>query len=307
MNILVTGGAGFIGSHLVDRLVEKNNVIVVDNVSRDADHNLNTKAYTYYYSITEPELEKVFIANDIDVVVHLAAQVDAMYSMDHVRDDVQVNVLGMVNLMELSKKYNVKRFVLASSAAIYGDNPNVPLSETEIPKPINPYGLDKMIGEQYCSFFNEMFGLSTIALRFSNVYGPRQSYVGEGGVISIFLAKACRGEQLTVYGDGLQTRDFIYVEDVVDGIVAAMGSQVNGNYNIATGEYVSLNDLITLLESLEEVQVDYKDGKKGDIKHSALNPSKAEKDLEFTAKTMFSEGIKRTHTWYKQLMSQQED
>lgn len=219
VKILITGGCGFIGSHVAERFFkEGNEICVIDNLSTGFEKNLTMKHKFYNLNVVDPMCEEIFRTNNIDCVVHLAAQVDVTISNQNAYLDSESNILGLVNMLELSAKYGVKKFIFASSAAVYGDTEALPISENEPSNPLSVYGMNKSLGEYYCQQWKQIYNLETVVLRFANVYGPRQGIKGESGVISKFMQQIMDKQEIVVYGDGQQTRDYIFVEDVVDAI-----------------------------------------------------------------------------------------
>ncbi|WP_438348664.1 NAD-dependent epimerase/dehydratase family protein [Paenibacillus sp. FA6] len=302
MKVLVTGGYGFIGSHVAERFNKEGyEVFIIDNLVSGNIHNVNFKHKGYRLSVEERKCEEIFRSNRFDVVVHLAAQVDVMASIENPRQDTKSNVLGLVNMLTLAKKYDVKKFIFASSAAVYGMNDQLPLNEEAPCNPISPYGISKWVGESYCLKWEQMYQLDTLCFRFSNVYGPRQGSVGEGGVVSIFMERALKNQDLLVYGNGEQTRDFIYVEDVADAIYRSSYSQLSGVYNLSTNIENSVNTFIDILTELHDVkEIVYKAQRKGDIERSTLDNTRIKRDLDWSPIYTFTEGLKRTYTWFKQ-------
>lgn len=300
MKVLVTGGYGFIGSFVAERFNKEGyEVSILDNLSSGSKRNVDFKHKSYILSIEERNCEEIFRNNRFDVVIHLAAQVSVATSMENPRQDTKSNVLGLSNMLVLSHKYGVKKFIFASSAAVYGMNDQLPLPETAPCNPISPYGINKMIGETYCLKWQEIYDLETLCFRFSNVYGPRQSSHGEGGVVSIFMERTTGGKELLVYGDGEQTRDFIYVEDVADAIYRSSYSDLSGVYNLSTNTENSVNDLIEALRSLHNsVSISYRDSRQGDISRSALDNTHIGNDLDWAPKYSFQEGLERTYEWF---------
>ncbi|MDQ8736270.1 NAD-dependent epimerase/dehydratase family protein [Paenibacillus sp. LHD-38] len=301
MRVLVTGGYGFIGSFVAERFSKEGyEVSIMDNLSSGNKRNVDFKHKSYILSIEERNCEEIFRNNRFDVVIHLAAQVSVANSIENPRQDTKSNVLGLSNMLVLSHKYGVKKFIFASSAAVYGMNDRLPLPESAPCSPISPYGINKMVGETYCSKWQEMYGLETLCFRFSNVYGPRQEIRGEGGVVSLFMERAREGKELTVFGDGGQTRDFIYVEDVADAIYRASYSDLSGVYNLSTNTEHSVNDLIDSLRGLQDIgPVSYRESRQGDIYRSALDNTRIGNDLEWAPKYSFQEGLQRTYEWFK--------
>ncbi|WP_042461053.1 NAD-dependent epimerase/dehydratase family protein [Neobacillus dielmonensis] len=300
MRVLVTGGYGFIGSFVAERFYkEGHEVYIIDNLSTGNKENVQFKHKFFEKNVEDPTCEAVFESNRFDVVVHLAAQVNVGTSMGDPYLDTQSNVLGLANILQLSNKYKVKKVVFASSAAVYGNNTEIPLKEDSACDPLSPYGINKWVGELYCKKWSEVYGVETLCFRFSNVYGPKQGTVGEGGVISIFINNVLEEEPLRVFGDGGQTRDFIYVEDVAFAIYRAVEYDLAGVYNLSTNTETSVNDFIASLEMLTDVkEVIYGPSKKGDIKHSRLDNKKIKKDLDWVPFHNFQEGLEKTYQWF---------
>ncbi|MCY6482930.1 GDP-mannose 4,6-dehydratase [Clostridium aestuarii] len=301
MKVLITGGCGFIGSHVVERFYkEGHKIYIIDNLSTGNLENIKVKHKFYNFNIADKKCEEIFRANKFDIVIHLSAQVDIKTSLEHPYLDTKSNLLGLTNMLDLSSKYGVNKFIFASSAAVYGNTEKVPVTEETLSNPIAPYGMSKSVGEFYCKKWKEIYGLNTLVFRFSNVYGPRQGVSGEAGVISIFLKKAIRGENLVIFGNGKQTRDFIYVEDLVDGIYkASMCDKCSGVMNLSTNTEVSLNQLVDVLSKITKInKVIYKERKKGDILRSRLDNTKIKSELNWNTKYCFEDGIKNTYNWY---------
>lgn len=290
MKVLVTGGAGFIGSHIVDALVEKGmQVSIIDNLSTGLIKNINPAAKLFRKDIRDAEVKDLFLDEQFDCVVHEAAQTTVAKSLVNPYYDCEVNILGLVNLLEASRVSGVKRFVFASSAAVYGDTELLPIAETCNKQPVSFYAESKLTGEHYLEKYYRNFGLEYVILRYANVYGERQADSGEGGVISIFLKNLVLGNICTVYGDGNQTRDYVYVKDVAAANCQALiTSQVNKIFNISTGIETSLNELITVLAQLTKQfpAITYVSPRPNDIKRSVLDNRAAETALSW--KPVFS-------------------
>ncbi|RAV13830.1 NAD-dependent epimerase/dehydratase family protein [Paenibacillus contaminans] len=301
MKVLITGGYGFIGSHVADRFHKEGyEVYIIDNLSTGNRGNITFKHKGYELAVEDAKCEEVFRANQFEAVVHLAAQASVNTSIMNPQLDSESNVLGLVNILNLAQKFKVKKFVFASSAAVYGTNEHIPLKE-ELPcDPISPYGLSKWVGESYCRKWQELYGLETICFRFSNVYGPRQSSAGEGGVISIFMDRVFSGQTLYVYGDGNQTRDFIYVEDVADAIFRSSYSRLSGIYNLSTNTECSVNEVIEAIGTMQSVRdITYADRRDGDISRSVLNNEKVKRELDWSPMYGIGEGLQRTYAWFE--------
>jgi UDP-glucose 4-epimerase len=306
MKVLVTGGAGFIGSHIVDRLVlEGHEVIVVDNLSTGKRRNLNRAARFYKIDIQSWRLERVFRNERPNVVMHLAAQMDVRKSVEDPVFDAQVNVLGMLNVLQHSVKYGARKVIFSSSGgAIYGEQEVFPAPETHITQPLSPYGLSKLCGEQYLSYYQRVGGIQAVSLRYANVYGPRQDPYGEAGVVAIFIQKLLNNEQAIINGNGRQTRDFVFVDDVVEANLAVMGQETQGTYNVGTGIETSINDLFRIL--VERVGSKCKElhgpAKKGEQARSVIDPTKLRLELSWEPRVELSEGLKRTVCYFQERM-----
>ncbi|WP_432402847.1 NAD-dependent epimerase/dehydratase family protein [Wukongibacter sp. M2B1] len=301
MKVLITGGCGFIGSHTAERFYkEGHKVYIIDNLSTGDKENVTIKHQLYKMNVEDKKCEEVFANNEFDVVVHLAAHVDAANSLKKPYFDAEGNVLGLINMLELSSEYNIKKFVFASSAAVYGSNNIIPLDEEDECTPISPYGLSKLTGEQYCKLWKKTQELDMVCLRFSNVYGPRQSIKGEGGVISIFMNNILNNKKISVYGNGEQTRDFIYVEDVVDAIYKSVEYCCFDVINVSSNVQHSINDLINSMRKLHPiVEVEHTKPRKGDILNSRLSNDRAISELSWAPLYSLDRGIEKTYQWYR--------
>jgi len=307
MKVLVTGGAGFIGSHLVDRLVQEgHDVVVVDNLSTGKRRNLNRAARFFKLDIQSWRLERVFRNERPQVVMHLAAQMDVRKSVEDPVFDAQVNVLGMLNVLQQAVRHGVRKVVFSSSGgAIYGEQEIYPAPESHVTRPLSPYGISKLCGEQYLSYYQRVSGLRMVNLRYSNVYGPRQDPDGEAGVVAIFIQKLLNNEQAIVNGNGRQTRDFIYVEDVVEANLVVMGQDIQGTYNVGTGEETSINDLLGILISHTNSTCKEVHGPalNGEQVRSVIDSSKLHQELSWEPKVELREGLKRTVEYFRERMS----
>ena len=304
MKVLVTGGAGFIGSHLVDRLVQEgHDVVVVDNLSTGNRRSLNRTARFCKLDIQSWRLERVFRNERPNIIMHLAAQMDVRKSVEDPVFDAQVNVLGMLNVLQQAVRHGVRKVVFSSSGgAIYGEQEVYPATESHITQPLSPYGISKLCGEQYLSYYQRVSGLQMVNLRYANVYGPRQDPDGETGVIAIFIQKLLNNEQAIIHGNGRQTRDFVYVEDVVEANLAVMGPETQGTYNVGTGKETSINDLLRILithtnSTCKEV---HGPAKKGEQARSVIDSSKIRQELSCEARTELSDGLKRTVDYFRE-------
>lgn len=306
MKVLVTGGAGFIGSHIVDRLIQEGHeVVVVDNLSTGKRRNLNRAARFYKTDIQGWRLERVFRNERPNVVMHLAAQMDVRKSVEDPVFDAQVNVLGTLNILQQAVKHGVRKVVFSSSGgAIYGEQDVFPAPESHATKPLSPYGLSKLCGEQYLSYYERVGGIQVVNLRYANVYGPRQDPEGEAGVVAIFIQKLLNNEQPVINGNGRQTRDFVFVEDVVEANLAVMGQETAGTYNVGTGVETSINDLFRILAQhtgsiCKEL---HGPAKKGEQARSVIDASKLRHELSWEPKMSLSDGLKRTVEYFRERM-----
>ena len=299
MRVVVTGGSGFIGSHVVEALHRRGcEVVSVDlNASQYAPEGVEALRLDVR---DEAALREVL--REVDAVVHLAALVDARESLYEPSRYHDVNVGGTLALLKACRDAGVGRVVLASSAAVYGNPARVPVSEDHPLRPLNPYGATKVACEAYASAFHHSYGLPVVILRIFNAYGPRQTRA-YAGVVSIFVRNALMGRPLVIYGDGEQTRDFIYVSDVVRAIVAAVESGVEfGVFNVGTGRQTSVNELARLVLELTgrpDLQVVHREGVPGDVRHSCADVTRIARELGWRAEVGLREGLRRTIEWYR--------
>ena len=302
MRITVTGGAGFIGSHLVDRLIEDGHTVqVIDNLYTGNKEFVHSKAQFVELDIRDPKLYSGLEEFRPDYIFHEAAQTEVSTSMSDPMLDCDINLMGLINLLNAAVKLDVKKFLMPSSAAVYGNLDTLPLNEEMIGNPSSFYGLTKLTTEHYLRIYHEAFGLPYICYRYSNVFGPRQGNGGEGGVISIFAKAIVQGSPIIIYGDGKQTRDFIYVDDVVEANILGMQHQVTGIYNVSTGISSSVNLLVDEFRNIsgKDIEVVYDKPRLGDIRDSVLATDKSEKELLFTAKYNLHDGLIKTYEYFK--------
>lgn len=302
MRITVTGGAGFIGSHLVDCLIEDGHTVqVIDNLYTGNKEFVHSKAQFVELDIRDPKLYSVLEEFRPDYIFHEAAQTEVSTSMSDPMLDCDINLMGLINLLNAAVKLDVKKFLMPSSAAVYGNLDTLPLNEEMIGNPSSFYGLTKLTTEHYLRIYHETFGLPYICYRYSNVFGPRQGNGGEGGVISIFAKAIVQGSPIIIYGDGKQTRDFIYVDDVVEANILGMQHQVTGIYNVSTGISSSVNLLVDEFRNIsgKDIEVVYDKPRLGDIRDSVLATDKSEKELLFTAKYNLHDGLIKTYEYFK--------
>jgi UDP-glucose 4-epimerase len=303
MKALVTGGAGFIGSNLVDALVARGDeVTVVDNLATGRRENLED-ALQNGATLEEVDIREAEAVGDVvgrtkpDVIFHLAAQIDVRKSVADPANDARINVEGTINVLSAAQAHGVGRFVNTSSGgAIYGEGRQIPAPEDHPIAPEAPYGLSKFCAEQYCEIFTRLHGLSTVSLRYGNVYGSRQDPLGEAGVVAIFCGHLLDGAKATIFGDGKQTRDYVYVGDVVDANLRAADSDVAGPINIGLGEEKSVLDIVAVLNEYapDGFEPEHAPERPGEVQRIALDPSRAREELGWEAKVDLTEGLKRT-------------
>lgn len=301
MKILVTGGAGFIGSQIIDLLLaEGHTPIILDNLSNGREENVPNGVKIYRKNLLSDKVERIFEKEKPDIVMHLAAQVSVAKSLENPAEDAAVNVLGTVKLLEYSIKYDVKKFIFSSSSAVYGYTNEV-IQEESSTSPISFYGTSKLVSETYIKLFNRLYNLPYTILRYANVYGPRQRSDGEGGVISIFIEQLLKNETPIIFGDGNQTRDFVYVEDVARANLLAITNADNQVLNISTNTQTSINLLYTLLSNqIHSLQKpNYEAKREGDILHSHLSNTKALKNLNWEPEYNLISGLEKTAAYFK--------
>jgi UDP-glucose 4-epimerase len=299
-SILVTGGAGFVGSHIVDRLSSQNNVIVLDNLFTGLSSNLEKSKDRIKFvkgDILDKELLKDLVKN-VEYIFHLAANVGNIRSIKDPYFDMDVNIKGTLNLLEACRDSRIKRLVYAGSAACYGEAKYLPIDEDHPLNPESPYAVSKLAAEKYCFAYHKVHGIPIAVVRFFNIYGPRQDTSEYANAISIFLSKFRKGEPITIYGDGEQTRDFIFVGDIVTGnlLAATQPAAVSGIFNIATGKGTSINQLVEAIRKVSGIQgkVNYLPARAGEVKHSRADIKKAGKILGFHPETNLKDGLSLT-------------
>lgn len=305
MKILVTGGAGFIGSHLVDGLIAAGHqVVVVDNLSKGDCAFLHPQAKFIFEDIISDRLVGVFKLERPELVFHQAAQIDVQTSVRVPQTDAQINILGTINVLEACIRSGVKKVIYASSAAAYGNPQYLGIDEQHPIEPLSPYGISKHTAEHYLKVYYHLYGLKYTILRYANVYGPRQDVRGEGGVVSIFINQLLRNGNLIIDGSGEQTRDFIYVQDVVSANLAAIYQGDNQLINVGTGVQTSIKQLYSLLKQLckANVSAQYGPARKSDITHSYYNPLRAKRLLGWEAVYSLPKGLQETIEFYQSLI-----
>ena len=294
MNILVTGGAGFIGSHIADLFIKNShNVAIIDNLLNGKRKNINQEAQFIQKDILD-NLDEIFKKEKFDAVIHSAALIDANESISKPELYEKVNFEGTINLLEHCKKFNVKKFIFASSNAVYGNPEYLPCDENHPKNPVNPYGKTKLEAENKIIDCSDNYGIKYIILRYGNVYGPRQDPI-KGGVIAKFLNRIVANKELIVFGDGNQTRDFLFVEDAALAALLSLKAE-NKIFNIASGKQTSLNELIEEIKKLfnKKIRIKHEKALK-EIKNTYLDVSLAKKQFHWQPKTELEEGIKKTY------------
>ena len=307
MKILITGGAGFIGSNVADMLIaKKHDVVIIDNLSSGFEYNVNKEVKLIKADITDfDKIEKIFNEEKPEIIYHFAAQIDVRKSVSDPMFDAKTNIMATLNLIKLSNDFKIKKFIFSSTGgAIYGDTDDRPTKEEHSEWPLSPYGIAKLATDKFLNFYYEIFGLKYVSLRYGNVYGPRQNPYGEAGVVAIFLNKMLKNEQPVINGDGKQTRDYTYIDDVAKANILALENLDKiGIYNVGTSIEISVNDLFTEINKnfggkFKEI---HGPAKLGEQKTSCLNYEKIKKDMGFEPEINFSEGIKKTYEWFKNL------
>lgn len=304
MKILVTGGAGFIGSHVVDEYIRLGHqVVVIDDLSTGSLDNLNLLAKFYKLDLRSDECEAVFREERPDILNHHAAQIDVRRSVQDPVFDADVNIIGTIKLLELCVKYGVKKVIFASTGgAIYGEQEYFPADEDHPTRPISPYGVSKLSAEKYMYYYEQAYGIKYVSLRYSNVYGPRQNPHGEAGVVAIFANKILRGEQPVINGDGFQTRDFVYVQDVVRANILVTENDVSGVFNIGTGEETNIN---TIFHKIREIcKSDCKEvhgpPRAGEQRRSSISYRKINSLLGWKPQVSLDEGLRLTVDFFRE-------
>lgn len=308
MRILVTGGAGFIASHIADAYIERGHEVhIVDDFSTGQRANLNSKATLHKIDIADSHSVKLVERIKPDILSHHAAQMDVRHSVADPTFDARVNILGFINLLEGCKNAGVKKVIFASSGgAVYGEQESFPASESHPTQPASPYGVSKRTGELYLSYYHQTFGLPYLALRYANVYGPRQSTQGEAGVVAIFLALLLTGKTPVINGDGRQTRDYVYVGDVVAANVGALQSDFVGPVNIGTGVET---DVVTIYDHLRvavgsDMHAHHGPAKAGEQRRSCIDNRRAGEVLGWRPQVALQDGLQRTAAFYREHLTQ---
>lgn len=304
MEILITGGAGFIGSHILAQLQGRRDmdVVVFDNLSSGFKEHVPAGMELVEGDVCdEAAVDALFADHHFDAVIHLAAQTMVPTSVEQPVLDCQINLEGVLHVLEACRIHGTGHILFSSSAAVYGDNLHIPLKETERLVPTSPYGITKMATEHYLRVYHELYGMDATVFRFANVYGERQGEKGEGGVVSIFCKLLSQRQGITVFGDGNQTRDFVYAGDIAQAIIRALPLKGCHTMNVSTGQETSINDLIRSFEKAVgyTVPVQYTAPRTGDILRSVLSNETLKRDLGFVPAMDLEEGIRRTYDWYR--------
>lgn len=308
MKVLITGGAGFIGSHLVQELLRLDHIpIVLDNLSTGVRTNIPNGVQFINCDINNPNLTQILDGKNIDAIIHLAGQTMVNFSVADPVNDMEQNIKGTVHLLEIAKLKHIKRIIFSSTAASYGDVSiaQLPIKEETVLNPMSFYGLSKVTAEKYIKMYQKLFGIDYVIFRFSNVYGERQGNGGEGGVISIFCKQLANHGKICIFGDGNQTRDFIYAGDIAKGLCRALiTDKVNDTYNLSTGKEHSLRDIIKILSDIinEPIFPEFKAARIGDIYRSALCNKKAVNNMQWKAEISLEEGLSRTYQYFANLI-----
>lgn len=304
MKVLITGGAGFIGSHILAQLQGRRDmdVVVFDNLSSGSKEHVPAGMELVEGDVCDKDaVDALFAAHHFDAVIHLAAQTMVPTSVEQPVLDCRVNLEGVLHVLEACRTHGTGHILFSSSAAVYGDNLHIPLKETERLVPTSPYGITKMTTEHYLRVYHELYGMDATVFRFANVYGERQGEKGEGGVVSIFCKFLSQRQGITVFGDGNQTRDFVYAGDIAKAIIRALPLKGCHTMNVSTGQETSINDLICSFEKAVgyTVPVQYTAPRTGDILRSVLSNEALKRDLGFVPEMDLEEGIRRTYDWYR--------
>lgn len=306
MKILVTGGAGFIASQIADAFInEGHQVVILDDLSTGFEKNINPKAKFVKANICDKNLAELFEKEKFDVVNHHAAQMDVRRSVKDPEFDATTNILGTINLLQNSVKYNVKKFMFASTGgAVYGEQDYFPADEQHNTKPKSPYGISKLAVEKYLFFYNSEYKLNYTILRYSNIYGPRQNPFGEAGVVAIFSTRLLKGEQPIINGDGKQTRDYVFVGDVVKANVITLNDKNSDIYNIGTGIETDVNQLFNYLNKITNANKDEKHGPAapGEQMRSVITSEKIFNKFGWRPTTKLEDGLKATVDFFNSNM-----
>jgi UDP-glucose 4-epimerase len=303
MKIAVTGGAGFIGSNIVDAYIAAGHeVVVFDNFSTGKPQHLNPKARLYTVDINHNSVHEIFARERFDVLNHHAAQISVRASVENPMDDAATNIIGSINLYEAARKSGVKKIIFASSGgAVYGEQRAFPATEHHSKRPCSPYGVSKLANEKYITCYHAMYGIEYVILRYTNVYGPRQNPHGEAGVVAIFIEKMLRGEQPIINGSGTQTRDYVYIDDVVQANLDALQSETKGVFNVCTATEHSVNTLFHLIKGYTQSSCRelHAPPKLGEQMRSVCSYERIKSVTGWTPKVSLENGLLKTITWFR--------
>lgn len=303
VKIMVTGGAGFIGSHVADAYTAQGHeVVIVDDLSTGDRENIPAGAAFYQTDICSPEIGGIFAAEKPDIVNHHAAQISVTRSVAQPEEDARTNITGTLNLIRNCGKYGVGKMVYASSGgAVYGEPEYLPCDESHPVTPLSPYGLSKYVAEQYLTLASRLYGLDFTILRYANVYGPRQKATGEAAVVPLFITQMLRGDPVTIYGDGMQERDFMYVGDVAAANLSALTAGSRGTYNLGTGKGVNINELFNLVAGIAgyEKPLRRAPAREGEVYRSYLENRLVTRDLGWTVTVRLEDGLRNTVAFFR--------
>jgi UDP-glucose 4-epimerase len=303
MNILVTGGAGFIGSHIVDAYIKNNhNVVIIDDMSKGQKEFINPKATFYHKSISDTDLADILKNEKIEVINHHAAQISVSDSVKNPVKDAELNIIGTLQLLQNAVEFGVDKFIFASTGgAIYGEQNYFPAKEDHPQKPTSPYGLSKLSVEGYLRFYKEQYGLKSIIFRYGNVFGPRQNPNGEAGVVAIFFNRLLKGKTPIINGDGQQTRDYIFIRDIVHANLLALNLNSSDIFNVGTGQETTVNELTELILEVSESNIAIQTSKKNNFeqRRSSLDNKKLKEALNWSPQFSLKEGLSETFSFFK--------
>lgn len=303
MKILVTGGAGFIASQIADAFInDGHEVVIIDNLHTGFEYNVNPKAKFIKLDICDSSIEKIFAEEKFDVINHHAAQMDVRRSVSDPAFDANSNIIGTINLLQFSIKYGIKKFMFASTGgAVYGEQEYFPADENHPANPLSPYGISKLAVEKYLYFYNKQYGMNYTVLRYANIYGPRQNPFGEAGVVAIFTTKLLKDEQPIINGNGLQTRDYVFVGDVVKANLLTLNDSVSDIYNIGTGIETNVNELFHSLNGIIKSNKEEKHGPAapGEQMRSVITSEKLFNKFGWKPTTSLKEGMEETVKFFR--------
>ncbi|GJL80276.1 MAG: UDP-glucose 4-epimerase [Nitrospinaceae bacterium] len=302
MNILITGGAGFIGSHIADAYLKQGHrVVILDNLSSGKKENIPQKAVFHEIDLLDPAVEKLVKDEGIEVINHHAAQISVINSVNDPLNDANINILGTIKLLQYAVSSGVKKFIFASTGgAIYGLQDTFPADESHVCRPESPYAVSKFSAENYINYHQITYGLNATVLRYSNVYGPRQDPHGEAGVVAIFCQKLLKKSQPTIFGGGEQTRDFVAVMDVTQANVQALNPSLTGIFNIGTGKETTVNELYKHLAEMAGNNISPVQGpaRKGELQRSVIAPGKFKKSTGWQPEVPLRQGLEKTFEFF---------